>query len=381
MIDQQNLPVPRALDTATYLGIAMMSLLGISGFDVLSLQLIAVGLCLLFGVLYHFHLRIDAFVRNPNLYFGIQAILLTVLTSLGSPRWDAFIFLFLLLTIHTAFILPGRPATIWIILYYAIVSAIVLLIRGTDGIYAIFFYVSAFVLCGYFGYGIQQTERERDKNQKLLEELQSTQHKLQELAVLEERNRLARDLHDSVKQQVFAISMQLSAARALLSETDKAYVSVTQAEKLAQQAGAELTTLIHQLRPPGLEHKSLPTAVRDYAVDWSRQNNIEVRLSMDEDIRVDVKEEQVLFRVIQEALSNVARHSHAASVVIELVEVDSDILLCIADNGKGFEMEHIQNGLGLNSMKERLAQIGATFHVLSEKDGGTQISAKLIRSA
>ena len=380
MINRKNFRIPRALDTATYLGIAMMSLLGISGFDVLSLQLIALSLCLLFGMLYHFHLRTEVFVLNPNLYFGIQAFLLTVLTSLGSTTWDAFVFLFLLLTIHTTLILPGRPATIWISLYYAIVSTIVLLTRGTDGIYAILFYISAFVLCGYFGYGLQQTELARDKNQKLLEELQATQQKLQELAVLEERNRLARDLHDSVKQQVFAISMQLSAARASLSETDKAYGPIIQAEKLAQQAGMELTTLIHQLRPQPLESKTLPAALREYIAEWSKQNRIETHLSMDDDLLLNVSEEQTLFRVIQEALSNVARHSQATHVTVELLHMDSEILLCVADNGKGLDVEHVQKGVGLDSMRERLMQIGATFHVLSEKDSGTQITSRLKRT-
>jgi signal transduction histidine kinase len=379
MIDRHNLRIPVLLDTATYIAIAMMSLLGISGFDSLSLQLIALGLCGLFGVLYHFHLRTEVFAQHPNLYFGMQAFVLIVVTSLGSTNRDAFNFLFLLLTIHTALILPGRRAGFWILFYYGIVSSLELLTHGSDGIYAVFFYVSVFVLCGYFGHGLQQTELARDKNQKLLDELQSTQQKLQDLAVLEERNRLARDLHDSVKQQVFAISMQLSAARTALTESDQAYSSVAQAEKLAQQAATELTTLIHELRPPGLERKSLPMAIRDHAMEWSRQNNIEVHLSLDENLSIGVSEEQAFFRVIQESLSNVARHSHATRVLIELIEVDSDILLCISDNGEGFAMEQTPNGIGLNSMQERLSQIGATFHVFSEKDGGTQISAKLIR--
>jgi NarL family two-component system sensor histidine kinase LiaS len=91
---------------------------------------------------------------------------------------------------------------------------------------------------------------------------------------VEERNRLARELHDSVKQQVFAISMQLSAARTTLSESDQAFPSVVEAERLAQQAGAELTILINALRPPGLESRTLPVAIQEYAKEWSRQSKI-----------------------------------------------------------------------------------------------------------
>jgi signal transduction histidine kinase len=102
---------------------------------------------------------------------------------------------------------------------------------------------------------------------------------------------------------------------------------------------------------------------------------------VDDDLPLNVSEEQTLFRVIQEALSNVARHSDATQVTIELLYVDADILLCVADNGKGLEMERVQKGIGIDSMRERLTQIGATFHVLSEKNGGTQITAKLRRAS
>ena len=380
MMNRYNLRIPPALDTATYLGIAMMSLLGISGFDVLSLQLIALGLCLLFGVFYHFHLRNEVFVRNPNLYFGIQAFLLTVLTSLGSTRWDAFVFLFLLLTIHTALILPGRSATIWIIVYYGIVSGIVLLTRGTAGIYAILFYVSAYILCGYFGYGLQQTEQAREKNQKLLDELQATQRKLQELAVVEERNRLARDLHDSVKQQVFAISMQLSAARTALSESDRAYQSVVEAERLAQQAGMELTTLINALRPPGLESKTLPGGIHQYAEEWSRQNKIEARLKIDPSISTGMPTEQALFRVLQEALANVARHSKASKVQIELHLENEHVKLLIEDNGIGYDAERITKGIGLDSMRERLTAVDGVLEISSLPSQGTRVIATVRRS-
>ncbi len=377
----QNISVPRLLDTTTYLGIAIMSLLGLSGFSSLKPQLIALALCLLFGLLYHFFFKTGTYQRNPNLYFGAQALILILVVSLGSTSLDAFNFLFLLLAIHTALVLPGKNATFWIAVYYLSVNSIILIVSGTNGLYAIVFYLVAYVLCASFGNALRQAELARDKNQHLIEELQETQRKLQELAVVEERNRLARDLHDSVKQQVFAISMQLSAARTALSESDRAFQPVIQAEKLAQQAGAELTTLIHQLRPPTLERKTLSVALRQYVLEWSKQNNIETDLSLGDGLPLDVNEEQTFFRVIQEALSNVARHSQATRVSIELIYADSRILLCVTDNGTGLDMEQVQKGVGLDSMRERLAQIGATFDVQSEKEAGTQITARLMRAS
>ncbi|MCI0555846.1 MAG: ATP-binding protein, partial [Anaerolineae bacterium] len=103
-------------------------------------------------------------------------------------------------------------------------------------------------------------------------------------------------------------------------------------------------------------------------------------LSLDNDLPLNVNEEQVFFRVIQEALSNIARHSQATHVGIELLYEDSHVLFCIVDNGKGFDYGHGQGGIGLQSMRERLSQIGATFHLMSGKDAGTQITAKLRRA-
>src|SRR5688572_156101 len=371
---------PFLLDLSTYLSVAAMALLGVSGLSNLSLQLAALALGLTFALLYRFVFRTNYYERNPALYFGAQAIVMVMLFLLRSEASDAFNFLFYLLTIHVTVVLNIRHAAMWVALYFGISSFFAFINRGVDGLFSILFFLVAFIICAAMGRAIQQTELARDHNQQLIDELTATQQKLQELAVVEERNRLARDLHDSVKQQVFAISMQLSAARTALSETDRAYSSVTEAERLAQQASAELTTLIGALRPPALERNSLTSAIKEYVDEWSRQNNIETNLSLDSDLPLNVNEEQVFFRVIQESLSNIARHSQATQVGIELLYEDSHILFCIVDNGKGFDPEQVPSGVGLQSMHERLSQIGVTFNLMSRKDAGTQITAKLRRS-
>lgn len=371
--------VPHFLDVATYVSMAAMSLLGISGLPSLRLQLVALGLVILFGVLYRFAFQTGRYERHSNLYFGAQAIILGLLFLLGSNNSDAFNFLFLILCIHIAAVSTARVTVLWIAVCFGIVSLITLATRGTEGLYAVVFYSITFIVSGFFGYTIQQVERERDRNQRLVEELQATQTKLQELAVVEERNRLARDLHDSVKQQVFAISMQLSAARASLHEEDKAYPSVAQAEKLAQQAGAELTTLIHQLRPPVLEHRSLADAIKMHVVDWKHQNNIETELNIGE-VAVSRESEQALFRILQEALANVARHSRANRVWVTLKSENDHVTLRIEDNGTGYDTARITKGVGLDSMKERLAAVHGTLEISSLPAQGTSVTAVVRRS-
>lgn len=371
--------IPPLLDTTTYISLAVMSLLGISGLPTLQLQLMVLGLCAAFGLLYRFVFRTGYYEKNPLLYFGAQLGVLILLLLLQTNSVDALNFLFLIVSIHAALVLTRNAAIFWIAAYYLTVSAATLITRGANGLYAVAFYLVTYVVCGFFGRILQQAELARQRNQQLIEELQSTQKKLQELAVIEERNRLARDLHDSVKQQVFAISMQLSAARASLRETDQAYSSVVQAEKLAQQAGAELTTLIHQLRPPKLEQKSLADAIREHVNEWSRQNFIEVESNVD-DVSVSVSAEQTLFRVLQEALSNVARHSQASRVTVTLKSVDDAVQLIVQDNGTGFDAERIARGVGLDSMRERLAAVSGTLEISSLKSQGTLVTASVRRS-
>jgi len=271
-------------------------------------------------------------------------------------------------------------AILWIAVGFGMLSLLILATVGLGGLYAILFYSVTFVVCGFFGSTIQEVERERDHNQRLVEELQSAQQKLRDLAVIEERNRLARDLHDSVKQQVFAVSMQLGAARALLNEENQAYAPVAEAERLARQVGAELTTLIRELRPAGLESKTLVEALQEYVMAWSRQNGIAADLSAEGVASIPLAGDETLFRVTQEALANVARHSQAHRVFVELASQDDEIVLRVEDDGVGFDLSQVKKGVGLDSMHERLEAIGGHLSISSGKSNGTRVVATVRRS-
>jgi len=372
--------IPHFLDIATYMSLAAMSLLGISGLPSLRSKLLALGLILVFGCLYHFVFRPGRYQQSPNLYFAAQVLTLGLLFMLGSNNSDAFNFLFLMLCIHIAVVSTPRVAALWIVLCYGLVNLITLALHGTEGLYAILFYAVTFLVCGFFGYTLQQVERARDRNQQLVDELQAAQQKLQDLAVIEERNRLARELHDSVKQQVFAISMQLGAARALLDKAHPAHGPVEDAERLANQAGAELTTLIRELRPPGLESKSLTMALQEYLTEWGRQNGIVVDLKAEGISTIPFPGDETLFRVAQEALANVARHSQARHVTVALTHQGNELTLIIEDNGAGFDMGRVEKGVGLDSMRERLAAVGGRLDISSQTSSGTKITAAVRRA-
>ena len=371
---------PFMMDISVYGTVAVMALLGISGLPNLALQIAAGVLCLVFALLYRLLFQTEYYKRNPALYFGAQAVVMMLLFLLQSGASDAFNFLFFILTVQAAVALDLRAAIAWTTLYFSISSAAVLLSRGLDGLFAVFFYLVAFVVCVILGHTIRQTELTSERNQRLVDELKETQQKLQELAVLEERNRLARDLHDSVKQQVFAISMQLSAARTALSQNDIAYSPVVEAERLAQQAGTELTVLINALRPAALENRTLAYAVREQVEEFSRQNKIDAETRIDPAITLDPQTEQALFRVVQEALANVARHSGASRVKVSLQAEKDRVVLIVEDDGSGFDTRRNQKGIGLDSMKERLLALDGELEVSSQNSKGTRLTASVRRT-
>jgi signal transduction histidine kinase len=201
-------------------------------------------------------------------------------------------------------------------------------------------------------------------------------HEQQNIAVLEERNRMARDLHDSLKQQLFAIIMQVWSAQTLLdSNTSVARERLATIEQQLGQAQQELSMLIHQLRPLPLVGKRFPEALRDYCEQWARQQNIALALDI-ADVDLSLKAEEALFRVSQEALTNVARHSNASAVQVLLVNQETQVLLSITDNGQGFNPDQAhKQGIGLHSMRERMEMLQGQLSVISKPGYGTCIYA------
>ncbi len=212
-------------------------------------------------------------------------------------------------------------------------------------------------------------------------QLQTLLHTRQELATLDERNRLARDLHDAVKQQVFATAMQVGAALALFDQDPAAAKArLVETDQLVRQTQQELTILIQELRPAALEDKGLTTALREYVDDWSRQNNIPAEVRVRGEQSMSFLMEQSLFRVTQEALANIARHSGATHVEVELAWEGDQVTLSLADNGHGFNPATTNGkGVGLRSMRERVEALGGQLSVTSQPGAGTRVTVRCKR--
>jgi NarL family two-component system sensor histidine kinase LiaS len=209
---------------------------------------------------------------------------------------------------------------------------------------------------------------------RMAEQLQNLLHARQQIATLEERNRLARDLHDSVKQQAFGVATQIWTARTLLEhDPEAAGAHLAEAGQLADNLRQELTGLIRELRPVPLE-QGLADALREYAADWSHRNGIEARVQAPEEHPLSPEVEQGLLRIAQEALANVARHSDARNVELVLTRRAGQVELVMADDGRGFDPDGAHGGFGLRSMRERAELLGGGLSVESRPGAGTRIA-------
>ena len=146
-------------------------------------------------------------------------------------------------------------------------------------------------------------------------------------------------------------------------------------DALARQVQLELTGLIHELRPISMGEKGFLNAVREYAMNWSARTKIEATVQADAELAVTAVVAQELFRVLQEALSNIARHSQAKTVVISISVEDDMLLFKIEDDGQGFELNRGQSGVGLFSMRERIEGLNGRFHIQTQPGKGTTLIA------
>lgn len=199
--------------------------------------------------------------------------------------------------------------------------------------------------------------------------------KRQKMLVLEERNRLARDLHDSVNQKLFSLSLTSRGIKEMLCEENyELLYAMDRMQELAQTALTEMKSLIWQLRPEGLEG-GLMIAWKNYG----RKLGLSVTDSVHGVYNFPTEIEETLWRIGQEALNNVKKHANTDEVSINLQSTDNTIFLKISDQGIGFDpdKQERQWSLGLNTMRERTESLGGVFFIKSNINEGTTIMVEI----
>lgn len=195
-----------------------------------------------------------------------------------------------------------------------------------------------------------------------------------DLAVMEERSRLARDLHDSAKQKAFAALAQLGTARGILNGNgNSATIHLNQAENLVSDVIQELTFLVQEIYPIALQEKGLATVLREYIFEWENRNDSIAKLVIRNERRLPLDIEQAIYRVTQESLANVARHSNAQRVDVALIYNADSVQLSLSDDGCGFDASAKSQGMGLRSIRERVSSVHGMVQIQSAPGHGTRI--------
>jgi GAF domain-containing protein len=199
----------------------------------------------------------------------------------------------------------------------------------------------------------------------------------QQLAVVEERQRLARELHDAVTQTLFSASLIAEAVPPLWeTDQDEGRQLLQDLRQLTRGALAEMRTLLMELRPAALVEANLPDLVRQLGESVTGRTGVPVSVSVDGDVAPPDEVHVALYRITQEALNNIVKHAQASQVVVSLQCTPRGVNLEVNDNGRGFDTSDIEPGeLGLGIMHERAKAIGASLNIESQLGHGTQIRA------
>ncbi|MFC0523513.1 histidine kinase [Pontibacillus salicampi] len=198
-------------------------------------------------------------------------------------------------------------------------------------------------------------------------------------AAIEERQRLARDLHDAVSQQLFALTMMAQAAqRSFDQQPELAKKQLEEITSMALQAQTEMRALLLHLRPVHLSGEPLKQGIHNLISELQDKCQIRFDVHMDDMENIPESAEDHLFRIVQEALSNILRHAEATEVDVRLKQERTELFVHIGDNGKGFELDQDKKtSYGLKTMQERTEEIGGTFTIRSKPHEGTYIDIRI----
>jgi signal transduction histidine kinase len=202
----------------------------------------------------------------------------------------------------------------------------------------------------------------------------------QELAALQERQRLARELHDSVSQALYGMSLGAHTAREALEshDTEQSLASLEYVIALAEAGLAEMRALIFELRPESLASEGLVAALQKQIAVLRARYHLAVEANLDEEGDLSLERKEAVYRIAQEALHNIVKHAHASRVTLRLACQDGEIILEISDDGRGFDPTGAFPGhLGLASMRERAERLGGTLTIESAPGHGTRLRVKL----
>lgn len=317
-----------------------------------------------------------------HMYLGCQTAVIGGLVLVMPNGFEAGI-LFFILSAQAMLSLPTRQAVVWLGVFSSAVLIAVIAAQSWDDLFGSLAMIGGFSFFGTFGWALRQAEQARLRSQELLEELQLAHTQLQEyaaqaeqLAIAEERNRLAREMHDALGHRLTVAVVQLEGAQRLIPTNPERAASMvgTMREQL-KEALAELRQTVATLRTPLTDDLPLATAVTHLAHNFQESTGLQVHLHLPPALpALPAPHRLALYRVAQESLTNIQRHAQATEVWLELQPHNGRLHLTICDNGQGFPTNQPNGRFGLLGLRERAEQLGGQFAWQNRPEGGAQIT-------
>jgi signal transduction histidine kinase len=315
------------------------------------------------------------------IYLVFQTILvLALLTTADSP--DFFAALFNILSMQVMLRLNPKIGALWIGMCALAMELLLAPVYGSQAIALTLIYTAGNIFFGSYALATRRAQAARDQNLAFIKQLQEANRqmrdyslKLEQLAVARERNRMARELHDSVTQTVFSMTLTTQSARMLLDhDSDRVGAQLERLSQLAKSALSEMQLLISELHPVKVSGGGLVSALRQHLTTSRFPETLSVSLHIEGDETLDSVEEQNLFRILQESLNNIVKHAQATQAHIEL-HLTEPFWIEVEDQGQGFDLQQASasGGVGLKAMCERAAEIGWDLQVVTSTGAGTRI--------
>jgi signal transduction histidine kinase len=325
--------------------------------------------------------------RHPawltHLYLAIQTALIAWLLAFEQPG-GVFLILFFILSAQAMLTFPSTIGLVWIGVFTATTGGVLGWVVGREGgALSLLPYIGGYLLFGAFAYSLAQAEIARKESQALLGDLQIAHQKLQdyashaeELAIEQERGRLAREVHDTLGHRLTVAAVQLEAAQRLIrSDPERAERMVGTGREQVREGLHELRGTVATLRTPIEAELPIAAGLQRLAESFKETTGIPVQTQISVDIPdLPHAHRLAVFRAAQEALTNVQKHAAAASVELVLTCSGSTIRLLVADDGRGLPIQITEQGYGLLGLRERAALLGGGLSIENRPGGGVQLT-------
>ncbi|BBC25942.1 sensor histidine kinase [Pseudanabaena sp. ABRG5-3] len=326
-------------------------------------------------------------------YIIAEFALIFLLTIKGNI--SLFQLLFIVLVIRNCVMLEGRSRSL--VTGIALFSVLVCvserlrsqsLLVQVDPDRTLLYWVGFIVMLGLVILFLQLLVESALAERKSREELMVANNRLreyaiqvEELATVQERNRIAREIHDSLGHSLTGFNLHLEAALQLLqSEPDEAKQLLLEAKQLGSTALNDVRVSVRALRSEPLEGRSFKSAIQSLVEEFQRSTGIAAQTDIDNltdsDRQISPQLKIIVYRIVQESLTNISKHSEASLVNISCQVRNQDLEIVIEDNGKGFDITQNVSGFGLQGMQERVMAVSGNLEVKTSQGNGCKIIAR-----